>query len=281
MVNLCQTMANLVKKFKRKRRMSSELHSRWGDVSISYPIHGSWNQWDQPSGFAANSSTEAPPINQDDIRRRYMPVDPTSRSTSGESGGLHSRGEATLEDSIQPSPPFPTGHFDESVRHRYGKNNKPRLKGLGISGTRRDPGSIPDAATESCDEDEERDTLGVQLSRRDDAIGDMPQYASRHDPELYADRESRSPPLSVTSRMRRCSLQSCSTELSTTGSRHTSYTAASSVSAPSVHPDTPRFAYNTMHSAHSEKRHPPRPKHREPSPGARQQMVPSYDELYG
>ncbi|KAJ6140565.1 hypothetical protein N7470_010361 [Penicillium chermesinum] len=78
--------------------------------------------------------------------------------------------------------------------------------------------------------------------------------------------------------MRRSSTQSSATTSSVAGatSRRTSYTtAASSVSAPSLPPDTPRFAYSNM-----EKR-APRPKRREPDPVAMQQLVPSYDELYG
>ncbi|QQK39772.1 hypothetical protein Pdw03_2626 [Penicillium digitatum] len=141
---------------------------------------------------------------------------------------------------------------------------------------------------ESCDEEEEeRDTLGprIALSPQEYGIGDtLP--TTRGDPENF-DIPAKSPPLSVTSRMCRCSLQSSATDptASTSGgtnSRRTSFTASSSISASSMPSSTPRVAYNTpKHPPFPEKRYPSRTKHREPESGPRQEMVPSYDELYG
>ncbi|KAJ6084172.1 hypothetical protein N7486_010972 [Penicillium sp. IBT 16267x] len=147
---------------------------------------------------------------------------------------------------------------------------------------------MDDPADESCDEeDEERDTLGDprELMCRGHTTGDISRQVGRDECGSYDyDRAAKSPALSITSRMRRASIQSATTQASSVAgsSRRTSYTAASSVSAPSL-PDTPRFASHTMHSAHAEKRPPvPRPKTRDPEPITTQhELVPSYDELYG
>ncbi|KAJ5090638.1 hypothetical protein N7532_009322 [Penicillium argentinense] len=132
-------MANLMKKFKRKRRLSSELHSRWGDPAISYPNQGSWNQRHQPPALPP-----APPLCHRRIRGangsspQHMDVQPNSN-----------RGDSVI----------PKGYFDENIRHRAGKsrNQSPSpyhpnynhnqshtqdrqpstsMQGLGIDGTR-------------------------------------------------------------------------------------------------------------------------------------------------
>jgi hypothetical protein len=204
------------------------------------------------------------------------------------------------------SPPFPTGYFDQNIRRRVGERHTPPVQGLGAEGlgigdlwherSRRASNSIinDESATDdsSCDEeeeeeDEERDTLGprVRLSPRDYGMGEM-SHATRDNNEDF-DIPAKSPPLSVTSRMRRCSIQSCATEPTASisggsSSRRTSFTAASSISVPSMPPPTPRYGYHTpKQPPFPEKRYPPRVKEQEPESGTRQEMVPSYDELYG
>ncbi|KAJ5175204.1 uncharacterized protein N7482_001081 [Penicillium canariense] len=276
MINPFKAMANLIRRFRRKRRLSSELDTRWGDPSISYPNAGSWNQWDQPSGFVANASPGASRTIQAHETRRYVPLG-TSPSqhpgTSSDSGyqSFHPREDPAHADSV-----IPKGYFNENIRHRPGKSQEPPLTGLGIGGSRSEmEGANRTAlADESCDEEEEegRDTLGdpAGLAFRSPLTGGSQRYSPRDDQDPYFDRASKSPPLSVTQRMRRLSGQSYMTEPSssvagTASSRRTSYTAASSVSAPSLPPDTPRFVFNTMHPAH-EKQSPSRPRHREPEP---------------
>jgi hypothetical protein len=91
----------------------------------------------------------------------------------------------------------------------------------------------------------------------------------------------------VTSRMRRCSIQSCATEPTPsvsggTSSRRTSYTAASSISAPSMPPSTPHYGFNTPKPPPlPENSFLPRPAPRDSETTGRHEMVPSYDELYG
>lgn len=278
-------MASLLKKFKRKRRLSSELHSRWGDVAISYPTEGSWNQWNQPAGFVANASTQS------------SSRAPRHILENSDSCARRSRSTSVPDESSRPLSTIPKGHFDEHINCRL-RRNRQRVHGLGLSDRRYDVSTAHDSAAvkESCDEEEEeaedeQDILGEPhtLSPRYHAPGDMRRTSGWDDYETSSDCASKSPPLSVTSRMRHCSYKSCSTEPSsrtmsaTTSSRHTSYTAASSVSAPpTLPPETPRFAYQAKHlPVQPEKRVALRAKYREPGPVAEQKLVPSYEELYG
>ncbi|CAI7663447.1 unnamed protein product [Penicillium glandicola] len=278
-------MASLMKKFKRKRRVSTELHSRWG----------SWNQWNQASGFVADGPARA--NIQSEENQQYLPASPL-RQASSSASSRRSRNTGTREHQVEDSPSFPTGYFDQNIRRRTGDTHTPPAhttgQGLGLGDLMRGPHRRPSGSIindecttdESCDEEEEeeRDTLGprIELSPREYGMADV-SYTPRDHTEDF-DIPAKSPPLSVTSRMR-CSLQSCATDpaasISGTNSRRTSYTAASSISAPSMPPSTPRVAYNTpKQPSFPEKRYPPRIKPREPEP-APQEMVPSYDELYG
>lgn len=285
MTNLLKAMANLMKKFKRKRRLSSELHSRWGDPSISYPTEGSWNQRDQNSGFPSTTHAESYHRSQPDESRRYISMGDVPAHNIGRPNDLGPHSINTRDTCA--GLPIPKGYFDENIRHQAERGRRPRVRGLGIDSTRQGRGETQDNLDdESCDEeDEERDTLGDPGGARHRGHAEISRPSPQLDRDSYIDRSSRSPPLSVTARMRRISMQSSTTEpecsvAGTTSSRHTSYTAASSVSAPSLPPDTPRYAFNSMHPA-SEKRHAPRPRYREPEPAVHHEMVPSYDELYG
>lgn len=290
MIKLFKAMANFMKKLKKKRSLSSELHTRWGDPSISYPNEGSWNQWNQPSGFVANATTntsqEAHPVPS----RRYIAVGTTSSQNGGSSSAYCSQ-NLRKRDTAQPPSTIPKGYFDERIRHRNETTHSPHNHGLGVADTSY---GYAAADEESCDEeDEERDTLcdpggGIDYHGRTNG-----GHPAREDHGPYSDHAARSPPLSVTSRMRRVSINSTTTEhsasvLGTASSRHTSYTAASSASAPSVSvpplpPETPRHVLSGIQPLHVEKRsaHPSRTRYREPEPLPRHEMVPSYDELYG
>lgn len=294
MINPFKAMVDLIKRFRRKRRLSSELDPRWGDPSISYPNQGSWNQWDQPSGFVANASMGSPRDIQAQETRQYVALGSSPSQNPGASSDSGYQSSSAREDYSRGASAIPKGYFDENIRHRAEKSQGPAVKGLGIDGTTRKMGRTgghtpPDDSCDDDDEEEEgRDTLGDPggcLVFRNPLTGDPLRYSPRDDQDPYFDRASKSPPLSVTQRMRRLSQQSSSTDptlsvAGTSSSRRTSYTAASSVSVPSLPPDTPRFAFNAGHPAH-EKRSAPRPRHREPEPTARQEMVPSYDDLYG
>ncbi|KAJ6180561.1 hypothetical protein N7519_011022 [Penicillium mononematosum] len=301
MKDCLKAMATFMKKFKRKRRVSTELHSRWGDVSITYPTQGSWNQWNQSSGVVANAPREDI---QSEENQPYPPAG-SLRQPSSSGSSRRSRSMGHREHQVGELPSFPTGYFDQNIRRRVGDRDAhtppahtPPSQGLGLGDLRGGPNRrhsssiIHDDCTtdESCDEEdeeEERDTMGprIKLSPPEYGTGDM-SHTARDDPEDF-DIPAKSPPLSVTSRMRRCSLQSCATEPAAsisggTNSRRTSVTAASSTSAPSMPPSTPRVAYNTQKQPpFPEKRYPPRTKHREPDSAPPQEMVPSYDELYG
>ncbi|KAJ5632437.1 hypothetical protein N7490_008776 [Penicillium lividum] len=288
-------MASFMKKFKKKRRLSTELHDRWGDPAISYPNEGSWNQWNQTSGFVANASIETPHHLKPDDSRRYGP--PSVPPQNGWND-FHPHLQNIPPEPIHDRTNFPRGYFDATIRRRPEKIQRPPVQGLGIGDTRHElrdepqgRDSMDDLVDESCDEedeeDEERDTLGDPrgLNYRGYPTGDIPiaRNVSREDCG-YNDIAAKSPALSITSRMRRTSIQSATTQASSVAgsSRRTSYTATSSVSAPSLPPDTPRIPSHAMHL--HEKRPVPRPKTREPEPTPKptqHEMVPSYDELYG
>ncbi|KAJ6140566.1 hypothetical protein N7470_010362 [Penicillium chermesinum] len=140
-------MASFIKKIKRKRRLSSELHDRWGDPSISYPNDGSWNQWNQQAGFMANATI--PHARDNERSRRHA-----SPSTSPGS-----------PDPTHTTAPFPTGYYNENIRR---SDNSGTTRGLGITTPSRHGSHGSKAPTEpedSCDEDEERDTLGDDPER--------------------------------------------------------------------------------------------------------------------
>lgn len=299
MGRLSQIMARFMKRFKKKQRLSTEYHDRFGDPDISYPNEGSWNQWSQTSGFVANASisTEAPHRLQPDDHRHYgRPSVPPLQNQGWNDFNPHHIHTHTPPESIHDDSNFPKGYFDASIRRRPEKAMRPQFQGLGIDSPRHDirddiresdgdDDSICDPAEESCDEeDEERDTLGDprELICRGYTTGEIPRGG--HDECGSYDRAAKSPALSITSRMRRVSIQSSTTQASSVAgsSRRTSYTAASSISAPSL-PDTPRFASHGIHPAHAEKRPPVlRLKTRDPEPTPSQpELVPSYDELYG
>lgn len=278
-----------MKKFKKKRRLSTDLHARWGDVSISYPTQGSWNQWDQPSGFVANTP-EGASSSQYDSGQRHSSVG-SFREPSPTSSIRRSRSTGPPERPAIASPSFPTGHFNQNIRHRDA-NERPSFPGLGIGDLRRDSshntsGSVinDDSSSSCCDEDEDdRDgPAPVGLSPR------IFELADTHTPRDQTDDfdiPAKSPPLSVTSRMRHDSIHSYATAPAAplpAISQRTSYAAASSVSAPPMPPATPRYGL----PGHPKSRPPPsgkkhsRPQPPNPESTARGEMVPSYDELYG
>ncbi|KAJ5949131.1 hypothetical protein N7454_000715 [Penicillium verhagenii] len=295
-------MASFMKRFKKKRRLSTELHDRWGDPAISYPNEGSWNQWNQTSGFS-------PLVISNQIIHNIMVHLLCNPPQNQDWDGFnpHTIQQSHPPESIQKGSNFPKGYFDANIRRPVVKTStlRPPFPGLGIDGTQHvirreipDIDSMDDpAADESCDEDEdeedeERDTLGDSrcLALRGCATEDtVPRHVVRDDCDSF-DRAAKSPALSITSRMRRVSIQSSTTQASSVAgsSRRTSYTAASSVSAPSLPPDTPRYPpqaiSHAMKMVQPEKRPPvPRRKTREPepTPPTRQEMVPSYDDLFG
>ncbi|KAJ5333598.1 uncharacterized protein N7506_007381 [Penicillium brevicompactum] len=285
-------MAALMKKFKKKSGLSTDLHARWGDVAISHPTHGSWNQWDQPSGFVANTPGE--PSSQYGPDPRYSSVG-SFHEPSPTSSIRRSRNRSPPERPVEASPSFPTGHFDHNIRH-HDKNARPSLHGLGISDLLREPSHNAsssvfddDSSSSCCDEDEEdRDGLGpAECSPRIYELADTSQ--PRYHTDDY-DIPAKSPPLSVTSRMRPDSIHSYATApvASRPGgvihSPRTSYTAGSSVSAPFIPSGTLRYSLpghpKSKSTVFPDRRHS-RLRPQTPESTVRQEMVPSYDELYG
>lgn len=260
MIQLCKVMVNLMKKLKKKRRLPSELHTRWGDSSISCPNEGSWNQWNQPLGFVANANPDTSREAQSYQSRRHIATGTTSSQNGGSLEGRRSQSLDKRDSTHCPST-IPKGYFDESIRHRNGRTRSPQTNSFGVAGASHGLLGGHDAAAdgESCDEeDEELDTLGDPggSNHHGYMYGDIPCHSERDSHDPHGDHAPISPPLSVTSRMRRISMNSAMTEdsmsvVGTASSRNTSFTAASSVSVPSVPvpslpPDTSRHVFGRM-----------------------------------
>ncbi|THC99748.1 hypothetical protein EYZ11_000798 [Aspergillus tanneri] len=150
---------------------------------------------------------------------------------------------------------IPTGHYDSKVRGR--SKSRPRTWDA-------------DSNDGSREEDEGNDAPSALAGPRDRYPKGPSRAGARDEADPYG-KASKSPPLSVTSRMRRCSLQSTTTEPTTASSHHTSFT-----SLPSEDPRLMYHHHNHHPPTHYEKKSTRR---REPEPV--QELVPSYDELYG
>ncbi|PKX92956.1 uncharacterized protein P174DRAFT_421983 [Aspergillus novofumigatus IBT 16806] len=251
-------MTAIIRKLRRKRKLSSELHSRWGDVSITYPTEGSWSQWDHPSSINMNVAPELP----SEQRRRHSSPEARHResNSSRPEPTLHAGDSEGRESSVDSAMTIPTGHYDAKLR----------------SGSTKE---LPRRKSHSTAEFDEADEDIIPLPKGPKRL---PQELNRLKLRAHMDdysRASKSPPLSVTSRMRRRSQQSNVTEPTasvsgTTSSKHTSFTS----SVPSVLPEDSR---HMSHSPFQEQKLARRSKHRETEPVREPELVPSYDELYG
>ncbi|OJJ71196.1 hypothetical protein ASPBRDRAFT_126751 [Aspergillus brasiliensis CBS 101740] len=101
-------MTAIIQKLRRKRKLSSELHSRWGDVSISYPNGGSWSQWDQSSTGAISASP--------DHERRHGSLELNRSATAPRLGSYSRIGDVNVRaPSVDSAMTIPTGHYDARV----------------------------------------------------------------------------------------------------------------------------------------------------------------------
>ncbi|KAL4984028.1 hypothetical protein BDW68DRAFT_190804 [Aspergillus falconensis] len=240
-------------RIRRKRKVSSDLDPRWGDMAISSPNEGSWSQY----GASARTS----PVSAGSFDRDHEP-----EHSSGEPLQPHitngddakSRNEVPVN-----SLNMPTGYYDSKLRRQKTKTSPPKAHLVQPK-----PITLPKAWEEKKFGDSSADEAGDNVS----ALG-SPRKRGIDDTNS---RGSKSPPLSVTSRMRRHSGQSMTTDPVfsvpvTASSQRTSFSA-----------DDPRLARHTPL--------PPQPD-KKPSQGlkvrdavlntASQELVPSYDDLYG
>ncbi|KAF9888790.1 hypothetical protein FE257_008366 [Aspergillus nanangensis] len=286
-------MTAIIKKLRRKRKLSSELDSRWGDASITYPNEGSWSQCEpSPGGGAVQEMPFQSPDrggwrfgsveSLDDRHSNSSRIQRILRSTSPEERGCSSTDSTTT---------IPTGYYDARVRGRSKRKSPPQPLGT-IPGPADDGSRFPDSSP-GFDTTTTTTTTTIDIDERSPiselGAGPRGSHTSRRKTKDNSDaysRASRSPPLSVTSRMRRCSGQSSTTEQTytpsmpnTASSKHTSFTS----SAPSVRAEDPRSAYHaTTTPTYHEKKQPRRSKPRDqPEPVVRQELVPSYEDLYG
>lgn len=268
-------MSTILKKFRERRKLSSELDSRWGDVSISYPTEGSWNQRYQSSGNTGpgvSPEQGKPSRSSNSLERQRWGT--TTRPRPSPSAHDRDRDTPMGSPSI-----IPTGHYDANVRSRSRREQRATGPGLGIGmgmGMSQNNCNLWDAANSN------GDSSDGEVRDKSTSTGSRNRYLSVNIEESDYSRASKSPPLSVTSRMRRHSHQSSMPEWTptiqgTTGSRHASFTS----SAPSVSIGDSRPGYGSRHNSVQDRKPVHRPQPLNLEPARSQELVLSYDELYG
>lgn len=242
-------MTAIIEKIRRKRKLSSELDSRWGDMAISAPNEGSWNQYEGDSPRVSPTSSHHGCESRRDSEEfeHYM-------QTEVESTDI--RNEPLVTSALN----MPTGYYDAKLRRQKTKKRAPKARPVQPKHIK-----VPKSWEHQKFGDSSVDEAGDNVS----ALGSPRGRRNTDDANSLG---SKSPPLSVTSRMRRGSGQSTGTDPlfsvpGTASSQHTSFSA-----------DDPRLARPPQH----DKKPPPSSKLQNaesiPTP---QELVPSYDDLYG
>lgn len=278
-------MAEIFRKIRAKRKTSSELDSRWGDASISSPNQGSWSQGDQTSPGLMTSPRLRSPSEQGQ-QQRHGSLDSQRERRSPSFRGTPRPSPSSPDDratSIDSASTIPTGHYDASVRSRrqstrraQGLQKQPPGPGLGI-GILRNGCSVWEDASSSDDafSDDDDSGRGTGARRRSNTTNsNNGRYLTVNADKSDYSRVPKSPPLSVTSRMRPYSYEPTASSMlpRTEGSRYTSITT----------PCTPAISSEDPNRGHQEKKYGHRPKPLEPElPTKRQELVPSYEDLYG
>ncbi|KAL4885587.1 hypothetical protein BJY04DRAFT_136309 [Aspergillus karnatakaensis] len=253
MKNPLKIMTAIVQKLRRKRKLSSELDSRWGDMAISSPNEGSWSQYDA-------SSVRGSPVSDRSSENGHSN---DWKPSAGESSAPFTLSVKRNESRKATGDSFnmPTGYYDSKVR-RHSKSTTRSSKAQPVQPQ---PITLPKAWEDKKHGDSSADEAEDNVS----ALG-SPQ--ARRGTEEPNPRGSKSPPLSVTSRMRRFSGQSTATDpiFSVPGTASSHRTSFSS--------EDPRLARQTPHH---EKKPPQLAKVSDGEPDTAQELVPSYDDLYG
>ncbi|KKK25409.1 hypothetical protein P175DRAFT_0489230 [Aspergillus ochraceoroseus IBT 24754] len=261
-------MTAIIHKLRGKRKLSSELDSRWGDVSISYPNAGSWSQYDRISERVSPTSAQSSDHDGHAYGRKHSSGDCSDHHTAPSPDGPE---QPPRKGSVDSSLTIPTGYYDARVRSRSKtapSSPEPPPPQL----ARRPNITLPQAWEEERFNDSSADEAEC------DSVSALGCLKGREDAPDFS-RPSKSPPLSVTSRMRRLSGHSTATDPTsssipgTASSKRTSFSS----SVPSASSEDPRLARHTP--PHHEKKTP-----RRANPArltTQQELVPSYDELYG
>ncbi|KAL4929104.1 uncharacterized protein BDV17DRAFT_83577 [Aspergillus undulatus] len=264
MKNPFRIMTAIIQRIRRKRKVSSELDSRWGDVAISSPNEGSWSQYD-------GASARISPVSSDHGHGHSL------KHNFGDSSQqiIYTNGDtpASPKEMSPNSLNMPTGYYDAKLRRQAKtKSRSPKAQPVQPKHI-----ALPKAWENGKFEDNSADEAGDNIC----ALGSPRGRRGTDDANSHG---SKSPPLSVTSRMRRYSEQSTGTEpiVSVPG------TASSQRTSFSVD-DTQLVRHTPQHN----ERKPPLPqstttstatatkvRDAEPIP-ASQELVPSYDDLYG
>ncbi|KAL4922490.1 hypothetical protein BDW62DRAFT_53865 [Aspergillus aurantiobrunneus] len=254
-------MTGIIQRIRRKRKVSSELDSRWGDMSISSPNDGSWSQYE--GGSARASPVSARSSDRDHAHGpKKHPGGSSERYLSPNGRSSESRKGASVNSSLS----MPTGYYDAKLQRQAKTKTRPpkprpvQPKHLTL------PKAWEDKKFGDCSADEAEDNISALGSPR-----------GRQGTDDSNSRGSKSPPLSVTSRMRRLSGQSTVTDpvFSVPGTASSQRTSFSDDSRLARHqPSTPQYDKKPPQGVAA--------KVRDAGPiPASQELVPSYDDLYG
>ncbi|KAL5342796.1 hypothetical protein BJX70DRAFT_394639 [Aspergillus crustosus] len=248
-------MTAFVKRLRRKRKLSSELDSRWGDMTISSPNEGSWSQYDATSARASPVSSEHG--HGDDCK-----------PSTGESSAPYTSADEHTESrntTINSSITMPTGYYNAKLR----RQSKTTIRSPKQPPVQPRCITLPKAW-------EERKYGESSADEAEDNISALGSPRGRRGADDANSRGSKSPPLSVTSRMRRFSGQSTATDPvfsvpGTASSQRTSFSFEDTGLA-----RQPQHEKKPLQRARIQDTEPAQT----PNP-ASQELVRSYDDLYG
>lgn len=295
-------------KWGRKRDLSSSLDARWGDPAISAPNEGSWNEMPPVQPIR----TEPTPVRPSKPRRFVTML----RSKASDSTEPVETGAASSVQGVRNTlPHHPLVDLKTAER---GRDQTPRPDTARRTPSRTDHRQENTAGRSSPEDGRPESRNGSECSSEPDESAHTNETTAETRARPATDtRKSppwpKSPPLAATARMRRYSEQSMSVSTDrmtpstgTFSSRHTSITSATSAGSSSAasalpllaeeSPPVPKLAamaaapppppppshshrdHQTGRSATAGRAHQ---KRRDPEPVGPQELVPSYDELWG
>lgn len=297
-------------KLGRKRDLSSSLDSRWGDPAISAPNEGSWNEMPPVQPIR----TEPTPVKPSKARRFVTMLRPkASDSTEPVETGAASSVQG-VRDTLPHHPLVDLrGHHVPTWTAERGRDRMPKPDTAGRTQSRTDYRQENTTSYSTPADGRPESRNGSECSSEPDESAHINETTAETRARSATDtRKSppwpKSPPLAATARMRRYSEQSMSVSTDrmtpstgTFSSRHTSITSATSATSSSAASALPLLAEESRPVLKLAAMHPPHPpshshrdhqtgksatagraqKRRDREPVGPQELVPSYDELWG
>ncbi|QKX53706.1 uncharacterized protein TRUGW13939_00786 [Talaromyces rugulosus] len=230
-------MSGNIFKWRRRRQLSSDMDSRFGDVSISSPNEGSWNEM----AHMQTTHSQPPETNKASrlkaLFRSNAAEQPVYTNAVQQPAPVVRPEKPEIQVPHHPMVDIEAHKRSMSAEGRRGSGGRRNGSGQTLvnTGSPRSIGDVLDSSSScSCDgDDEEEDERKI---RRPPRQRSQSQDSSSQHHTSRAARQHRSPPLSSTAVMRRYSSQSAAQSsvtnstpsTATFSSRHTSMTSAAS-----------------------------------------------------